>query len=59
MIEIKGDRLTCGLAQAGQWLARKFVRIWKFCARPNGSEAPPAPSEGTEKGPYLRDIKKR
>jgi hypothetical protein len=32
------------LAQAGQWLARKFVWICKFCARPNGSEAPPAPS---------------
>jgi len=32
------------LAQAGQWLARKFVLIWKFCARPSGSEAPPAPS---------------
>jgi len=28
------------LAQAGQWLARKFVRIWKFIARPNGSESP-------------------
>jgi len=32
--------LTGGLAQAGQWLARKFVRIWKFIARPNGSESP-------------------
>jgi len=32
--------LTGGLAQAGQWIARKFVRIWKFCARPNGSESP-------------------
>jgi hypothetical protein len=28
------------LAQAGQWLARKFVQIFKFCARPNGSESP-------------------
>jgi len=32
--------LTGGLAQAGQWLARKYVQIWKFCARPNGSESP-------------------
>jgi hypothetical protein len=32
--------LTSSLAQAGQWLARKFVRIWKFCARPNGSGSP-------------------
>jgi len=31
---------TGGLAQAGQWLARKFVPIWKFCARPNCSESP-------------------
>jgi len=31
---------TGGLAQAGQWLARKFVQIWKFCARPNGSGSP-------------------
>jgi len=31
---------TGGLAQSGQWLARKFVQIWKFCARPNGSESP-------------------
>jgi hypothetical protein len=31
---------TGGLAQAGQWLARKFVRIWKFCARPNDSVSP-------------------
>ena len=29
-----------GLAQAGQWLARKFVQIWKFIARPNGSGSP-------------------
>jgi len=35
-----GDRITGGLAQAGQWLARKFVRIWKFIARPSGSESP-------------------
>jgi len=28
------------LAQAGQWLARKFVGIWKFCARPSGSVSP-------------------
>jgi hypothetical protein len=28
------------LAQAGQWLARKFVVIWKFVARPNGSGSP-------------------
>jgi len=32
--------ITGGLAQAGQWLARKFVQIWKFIARPNGSESP-------------------
>jgi hypothetical protein len=32
--------LTGGLAQAGQWLARKFVRIWKFIARPSGSGSP-------------------
>ena len=32
--------LTGGLAQAGQWLARKFVRIWKFIARPSVSESP-------------------
>jgi len=31
---------TGGLAQAGQWLARKFVRIWKFYARPSGSGSP-------------------
>ena len=37
---IKKLPTTGGLAQAGQWLARKFVRIWKFCARPNGSESP-------------------
>ena len=34
------ERLTGGLAQAGQYLARKFVRIWKFIARPNGSGSP-------------------
>jgi len=28
---------TGGLAQAGQWLVRKFVQNWKFCARPNSS----------------------
>ena len=28
--------LTGGLAQAGQWLARKLVQIFKFCARPSG-----------------------
>ena len=38
------ERTTGGLAQAGQWLARKFLQIWKYCARPNGSEAPPSPS---------------
>jgi len=32
--------LTGGLAQAGQWLARKFVQICKSCARPNGSGSP-------------------
>jgi hypothetical protein len=32
--------LTCGLAQAGQCLARKFVQILKFCARPSGSVSP-------------------
>jgi len=36
----KAQQATGGLAQAGQWLARKFVQIWKFCARPNGSESP-------------------
>jgi hypothetical protein len=36
--------ITGGLAQAGQWLARKFVVIWKFIARPTAVEAPPAPS---------------
>jgi len=35
-----GDRLTGGLAQAGRWLARKFVRVWKFIARPNGRGSP-------------------
>jgi len=35
-----GRRLTGGLAQAGQWLARKFVRIWKFIARPSVSGSP-------------------
>ena len=34
------ERLTGGLAQAGQWLARKFVRIWKFIARSSVSESP-------------------
>ena len=37
---LKKRHTTGGLAQAGQWLARKFVQIWKFCARPNGSESP-------------------
>ena len=44
MIEYKKGRsawdataYNLGLAQAGQWLARKFVQIWKFCARPSGS----------------------
>jgi len=36
----KRQQITGGLAQAGQWLARKFVQIWKFCTRPNGSESP-------------------
>ena len=36
----KCQRVTGGLAQAGQWLARKFVRICKFIARPNGSGSP-------------------
>ena len=34
------QQVTGGLAQAGQWLARKFVRIWKFIARANGSGSP-------------------
>jgi hypothetical protein len=38
--EIKHRQITCSLAQAGQWLARKFVQIWKFRARPNGSVSP-------------------
>jgi hypothetical protein len=29
-----------GLAQAGAWLARKFVGIFNLCARANGSEPP-------------------
>jgi hypothetical protein len=33
-------RTTSGLAQAGVWLARQFVRIFNICARPNGSETP-------------------
>jgi len=37
---IKWQRLTGGLAQAGQWLARKFVRLWKFITRPSVSESP-------------------
>jgi hypothetical protein len=28
------------LAQAGAWLARKFVGIFNICARANGSETP-------------------
>jgi hypothetical protein len=28
------------LAQAGVWLARKFVGIFNICARANGSETP-------------------
>jgi len=35
-----GLLLTGGLAQAGQYLARKFVLILKFCARANGSVSP-------------------
>jgi hypothetical protein len=31
---------TSGLAQAGVWLARKFVEIFNICARANGSETP-------------------
>jgi hypothetical protein len=39
---MKGKTLhiTGGLAQAGVWLARKFVRIFNICARANGSETP-------------------
>jgi hypothetical protein len=40
----ENQRATGGLAQAGQCLARKFVQIWKFCARPNVSETATAPS---------------
>jgi len=40
MINEKDLPVTGGLAQSGQWLARKFVQIWKFCARPNGSGSP-------------------
>jgi hypothetical protein len=32
--------ITGGLAQAGQWLARKLVVIWKFRSHPNGSGSP-------------------
>jgi hypothetical protein len=32
--------ITSGLAQAGAWLARKFVRIFNICARANDSETP-------------------
>jgi hypothetical protein len=34
------ERLTSGLAQAGVWLARKFVGIFNIYARANGSETP-------------------
>ena len=40
LIKENAQPITGGLAQAGQWLARKFVQIWKFCARPNGSVSP-------------------
>jgi hypothetical protein len=39
-IEYNALPITSGLAQAGAWLARKFVRICKFFARPSGSESP-------------------
>jgi len=32
--------VTGGLVQAGVWLARKLVRICKFCARPSGGVTP-------------------
>ena len=35
----KRQQVTGGLAQAGQWLARKFVQIRKFIARPSVSES--------------------
>ena len=35
--------ITGGLAQAGRWLARKFVVIWKFIARPSVSGSPACP----------------
>jgi hypothetical protein len=38
--EKKCLRPTSGLAQAGVWLARKFVGIFNICARANGSETP-------------------
>jgi hypothetical protein len=41
---VKKLPLTSGLAQAGVWLARNFVRIFNICARANGSEPPPSPS---------------
>jgi len=31
-----------GFTQAGAWFVQTAVRFRKFCARPNGSEAPPA-----------------
>jgi hypothetical protein len=40
MNDKKNERTTSGLAQAGVWLARKFVRIFNICARANGSETP-------------------
>jgi hypothetical protein len=36
----KCQHITSGLAQAGVWLARKFVRIFNICARASGSETP-------------------
>jgi hypothetical protein len=40
MTDKKALPTTSGLAQAGAWLARKFVGIFNICARLNGSETP-------------------
>ena len=39
-VRSKPLQVTSGLAQAGHWLARKFVQFWKFIARPNSSGSP-------------------
>jgi hypothetical protein len=46
-------RTTGGLAQAGAWLARKFVRIFNLCARANGSETPACAKPPPRWAPFL------